>query len=67
MDSKNTSYVFMEGGIERAGEQAGRPGRKLLERYRVAWTRVWTMMTSKGLQRIGWVRDIFRCKFGRNW
>lgn len=46
MDSKNTSYMFMEGGIERAGEQAERPGRKLLERYRVAWTRVWTMMTS---------------------
>lgn len=55
MDSKNVFYVFMDGGIVGAGDQARRPGRKLLERYRVAWTRVWTVMTSKGASENGMV------------
>lgn len=61
MDPKSISYLLMKGGIERVGEQAGRPGRELLEGYRVAWTRVMTT----GPQRMGWVGGIFRCKFGQ--
>lgn len=61
MDPKSISYLLMEGGIEGVGEQAGKPGRELLEGYRVAWTGVMTT----GPQRMGWVGVIFRCKFGK--